>query len=90
MEKYKLKDSIVFRIEEDGALIYDHETGNMKPLNEMATAMCELLFMEGKSKEVVLHEIKQRWRVTDEALVRDDIDEFIGGMKKFHFIMPVD
>ena len=90
MMKYKLKPSVVYRKEDDGALIYDHESGNMKPLNETAAAMCEIMFMELKSKEDTLSAIKKVWRVTDEDLVRRDIDEFIEGMKKLSFIVPVD
>lgn len=88
MEKFKLKESVVYRKEEDGALIYDHESGNMKPLNGTAAAMCELLFMESRSKEEVITEIKNRWRVTDEDIVRKDIDDFISGMKHLQFIIP--
>jgi hypothetical protein len=88
MEKFKLKESVVYRKEEDGALIYDHESGNMKPLNGTAAAMCELLFMESRSKEEVLTEIKNRWRVTDEDIVRKDIEDFISGMKQLQFIIP--
>jgi hypothetical protein len=88
MDKYKLKESIVYRKEDDGALIYDHESGNMKPLNETAAAMCELLFIDLKSKEEALAEMKKLWRVTDEDLVRRDIDDFIAGMKKLNFITP--
>lgn len=90
MMKYKLKSSVVYRKEEDGALIYDHESGNMKPLNEIAAAMCELMFMEFKSKEDTLSVIKSKWRVSDDDLVRHDIDEFIAGMKKFGFIVPAE
>jgi hypothetical protein len=90
MEKYKLKDSIVYRKEEDGALIYDHESGAMRPLNETAADMCELLFMNLKSREETLAEMKKRWRVADEDLVRRDMDNFIQGMKKLGFIAPVE
>ena len=88
MEKLKLKEGVVFRKEEDGALVYDHETSMVKPFNDTAAAMCELLFIEFKSKEEVLEEIKKRWRVRDEALVRKDIDAFIVGMKKLNLLAP--
>ncbi len=90
MGKYKLKESIVYRKEDDGALIYDHDSGNMKPLNETAAAMCELMFVELESKEDTISAIKKLWRVTDEDLVKRDIDEFIEGMKRLGFIVPVD
>ncbi|MCF8079082.1 MAG: PqqD family protein [Desulfobacterales bacterium] len=90
MEKFQLKESVVYRREEDGALIYDHESGNIKPLNQTAAAMCELLFMDFRSKEDTLGEIKKRWRVSDEDLVRRDIDDFIAGMKKLDFIVSVE
>lgn len=90
MMKYKLKASVVYRKEDDGALIYDHESGNMKPLNETAAAMCELMFMDLKSKEETLSAIKKVWRVANDDLVRRDIDEFIEGMQKLGFIVPAD
>ena len=90
MEKFRLKESVVYRKEEDGALIYDHESGNIKPLNETAAAMCELLFMDFRSKEDTLAEIKKRWCVADEDLVRRDIDDFIAGMSKLGFIVSAE
>jgi hypothetical protein len=90
MGKYKLKESIVYREEDDGALIYDHESGNIKPLNGTAAAMCKLLFMDCKAKEDALAEIKKLWRVTDESLVKRDMDDFIEGMKRLNFIVPVE
>ncbi len=88
MEKFKLKEGVVFRKEEDGALLYDHETSMFKPFNATAAAMCEMLFIEFKSKDEVLEEIKKQWRVKDEAVVKKDIDGFIAGMKNLNLITP--
>ncbi len=90
MDKFRLKKSVVYRKEEDGALIYDNETGNMLPLNETAAAMCELLFVDFKSGEECVEEIGKRWRVKDEERVKRDMERFVVGMNKLKFVEPAD
>ncbi len=86
MSKHVLRDGVVYRKEADGALIYNHSTGDVTPLNAMAAYMCEALFMERQDRETVLAGIKERWNVRDEERVRSDIDKFITGMKQLELI----
>ncbi|MRR54153.1 MAG: PqqD family protein [Deltaproteobacteria bacterium] len=86
MKKYLLRDSVVYRAEADGALIYNHETGDVTPLNASAAFMCESLLINGDDTESVLAEIKKRWNVPDEDTVRSDIEKFIIGMKQLELI----
>jgi hypothetical protein len=86
MRKYVLRDCVVFRAEADGALIYNHETGDVTPLNATAAFMCESLLINGDATENVLAEIKKRWNVLDEDTVRADIERFIIGMKQLDLI----
>ena len=86
MKKYLLRDSVVYRVEADGALIYNHETGDVTPLNATAAFMCESLLINGDETESVLAEIKKRWNVPDEDTVRSDIEKFIIGMKQLELI----
>jgi len=86
MKKYVLRDSVVFRAEADGALIYNHETGDVTPLNATAAFICESLFIQGDDPERVVEEIKKRWNVMDEATVRSDIEKLLIGMKQLGLI----
>jgi hypothetical protein len=86
MIQYVLRNDVVFRKETDGALIYDHSTGRVIPLNATAAFMCESLLIERKSEEELLDLIKMRWRVSDEQLVRRDIEKFLTGMKNLNLI----
>jgi len=86
MIKHVLRSDVVFRKEADGAMIYDHSTGRIIPLNATAAFMCESLFIEHKNAEELLNGIKARWRVSDEELVRCDIENFITGMKNLNLI----
>ena len=89
MAHYRLRDGVVYRKEDDGALIYDHATGRVTPLNATAAMMCELLFFEQKGIEEVLDGIRTRWRVTDEEQVKSDTESFVIGMKKLNLIEEV-
>lgn len=86
MNKYVLRDGVVYRKEADGALIYNHSTGEVTPLNATAAYMCESLLMEHADREAVLAGIKERWNVRDEERVSSDIDRFITGMKQLELI----
>ncbi|TFG91682.1 MAG: PqqD family protein [Syntrophobacterales bacterium] len=86
MKKYVLRESVVFREEADGALIYNHETGDVTPLNATAAFICESLFINGIDTESVLAEIKKRWNVLDEDTVRSDIEKLIIGMQQLDLI----
>jgi hypothetical protein len=86
MKKFVLRESVVFRAEADGALIYNHETGDVTPLNATAAFICESLFINGIDAESVLAEIKKRWNVVDEDTVRSDIEKLIIGMKQLDLI----
>jgi hypothetical protein len=86
MTKYLLRDCVVYRAEADGALIYNHETGDVTPLNATAAFMCERLLINQDDTESVLAEIKKRWNVPDEDTVRADIEKFIIGMKQLDLI----
>lgn len=86
MKKYVLRESVVFRAEADGALIYNHETGDVTPLNATAAYICESLFINGIDAEGVLAGIKQRWNVLDEDAVRSDIEKLVIGMKQLELI----
>ncbi|MHC1696894.1 MAG: PqqD family protein [Geobacteraceae bacterium] len=86
MIKYLLRDCVVYRVEADGALIYNHETGDVTPLNATAAYMCEALFINGNDTESVLAEIQKRWNVLDEDTVRSDIEKFIIGMQQLGLI----
>jgi len=86
MSNFVLREGVVYRKEADGALIYNHATGNVTPLNATAAYLCESLFIERQDRETVLAGIKEQWNVQDEDRVRSDIDRFITGMKRLGLI----
>lgn len=86
MTNFVLGDSVVYRKEADGALIYNHATGIVTPLNATAAYLCESLFINREDPEKALAGIKVHWRVTDEEAVKSDIARFIIGMKQLGLI----
>lgn len=86
MGRYVLREGVVYRKESDGALIYNHATGIVTPLNATAAFMCESLCIEQQDHETMLAGIKERWNVQDEDRVRSDIDRFITGMIQLELI----
>ncbi len=89
MIRYALRKDVVFRKEADGALLYDHATGRVIPLNGTAAFMCESLFVEGKEQDEVLTGIKTRWKVADEKRVKSDLEKLVAGMKMRDLIEEV-
>jgi len=90
MSRYALRKDLVYRKEADGALIYDHSTGRVIPLNGTAAFMCDSLLVEHNAVEEVLEGIKKRWRVSDEELVKSDIEKFLIGMKNLNLVEEVE
>lgn len=90
MSRYALRKDLVYRKEADGALIYDHSTGRVIPLNGTAAFMCDSLLIEHNGVEEVLEGIKKKWRVSDEELVKSDIEKFLTGMKNLNLVEEVE
>ena len=90
MKRYALRKDVVYRRESDGALIYNHATGRVTPLNAIAAFMCESLFIDALEPEEILNGIKARWNVADEDRVRTDLEKFIIGMEKLELIQEME
>ncbi|MEO0284861.1 MAG: PqqD family protein [candidate division WOR-3 bacterium] len=84
-EKYITNSKIVFRKEEDGALLYNLETGEIKILNEVGAFIFELC--DGKhDKEEIINEIIKNFEI-DKNTAEKDFDIFIKEMEKENLIL---
>ncbi|MFZ4856795.1 MAG: PqqD family peptide modification chaperone [Desulfuromonadaceae bacterium] len=77
MQLLTFKKNVVFRKEDEGALLYNHGTGEILPLNESAADWCELLFensFDMKSAEI---EMRMRYDVEQNEDISNDMNEII-------------
>lgn len=89
MVRYALRKDVVFRKETDGALVYDHATGRVTPLNGTAAFMCEAIFIRQESLDEVLAGIRARWKVSDAERVKSDVEKFVAGMKMRNLVEEI-
>ncbi|MCJ7484063.1 MAG: PqqD family protein [Thermodesulfovibrionales bacterium] len=87
MERFIFKKNVVFRKEDDGALLYDHDTGEILPLNESAADWCELLFANSFDMKAAEFEMRSRYEVDKGEDISGDMDEIIAVLKEKGYIV---
>ncbi len=84
------KENIIFRREEDDALLFNPETGQIKLLNYTSIAIWEIC--DGKhSLDDIIVILKKEFQDTDEEVdFRQDVEEFLNQADKLGFIVSLD
>jgi hypothetical protein len=84
-DKPKANLKIVFREESEGALLFDPDTGMVKVLNDTGKLIWANL--DGKtSQDSLVEKIKKTFDISDEKKIREDLDKFLGDLKKMKFV----
>ena len=81
MELYAFKKNVVFRKEDEGALLYNHDTGEILPLNESAADWCELLLENSFDIKSAEQEMRTRYDVEKDDDISGDMNEIIDILK---------
>ena len=81
--------NVVFAHEEDGALLYHPETGEVKILNETGAFIYQLL--DGThTEEDIVDELMKTFDQANQASVHADVREFIEELRKANYLGRLD
>ncbi len=74
--RFKRNDSITYREEEDGAFLFDPETGNLKYMNRSAKEI--FLILNGqKNVSQVIDQLLIQYNDADAQQIKQDVESFL-------------
>jgi len=87
-QRFAINDAIVYREEDDGAFLFDPDSGNLKYMNPTGRE----IFLMLKEKEVaqVIAHIKGEYPDVDPEQVQEDVKTFLDELKENGFVSPRD
>jgi hypothetical protein len=87
--RYDRNRDIVFREEDDGAFLFNPDSGNLKYLN--LTGKETYAMLDGK-KDIgqLTTELQEQYPDVESQQIRKDLEEFLEALKMNNFIQPVD
>lgn len=86
---YKINKEIVYREEDDGAFLFDPDSGNLKYMNPTGKETFLILKEKGDVGQVIGH-IHGEYPDVDQEQVRKDVEIFLEQLKENEFISPQD
>ena len=87
--RFKKNDSITYREEDDGAFLFDPETGNLKYMNRSAKEI--FLILNGQSNVgQVIDKTLVQYTNTDAQQIKQDVESFLQDLLTNRFVSLVD
>jgi hypothetical protein len=86
-QRYKKNNNIVFREEDDGAFLFDPDTGNLKYLNKSAKET--FLMIDGQNDlNQVANRLSELYPDTDAKQIINDLESFLKELIENSFAFP--
>ena len=83
--RFRPNDHIVYREEEDGAFLFDPETGNLKYMNRSAKNI--YLMLNGQNDtDRVIHNLRELYPDAGAKQIREDVEIFMQQLEENGFI----
>jgi hypothetical protein len=88
-KRFRQNQEMVFREEDDGAFLFDPDTGDLRYLNQSGK---ETFLMLGEDHDVnkVIHGMTELYPDVEAARIEADVKDFVKDLEENHFIPPVD
>ena len=84
-DRYRKRESIVYREEEDGAFLFDPDTGNLKFMNR--TGRETFLMLDGRSSvDHLLQRLRETYPDAEPLKIRQDVESFLIELVENDFI----
>jgi hypothetical protein len=87
-QSYKINKEIVYREEDDGAFLFDPDSGNLKYMNLTGREIFLMLKEKGDLSEAIAH-IHGQYPDMDHKQIQTDVEAFLGQLEKNTFISAV-
>ena len=87
--RFRKNDSITYREEEDGAFLFDPETGNLKYMNRSAKDI--FLILNGQNNVgQVIDQVLVQYNNADAQQIKQDVESFLQDLLTNRFVSLVD
>jgi len=86
-QRYIKNNNIVFREEDDGAFLFDPDTGNLKYLNNSAKETFLMIDGQNDLSRITNHLLKL-YPDEDSEQVRNDVESFLKELLSNSFVFP--
>ena len=87
-KRYSQNKEIVYREEDDGAFLFDPETGNLRYMNRSGRETFLMLKGDKDIKQVV-DNMLDLYPEVEPAQMRIDVEDFLKDLEENHFILPL-
>ena len=84
---FKQNNQMVYREEEDGAFLFNPETGDLRYMNRSGREAYSMLNGE-KDFNRVVQNMMDLYPDADPSQLQNDVETFFGDLEKNHFILP--
>jgi hypothetical protein len=86
--RFRQNEGIVFREEDDGAFLFDPDTGDLRYLNQSGK---ETFLMLGEDHDVnkVIHGMIELYPNAEPARIEADVKDFVKDLEENRFILPL-
>ena len=85
-KRYRRNEEIVFREEDDGAFLFDPDSGDLRYLNQSGKETF-LLFDENQDLNGVIHRMIALYPDVDPQKIASDVKEFVKDLEENRFIL---
>jgi len=82
-------NKIVYREEDDGAFLFDPDTGDLRYMNRSGRETFSVLKGDKDIKQVV-HYMLELYPEVEPTQMQSDVEDFLKGLEEIHFILPLD
>jgi len=87
-KKYMKNKDIVYREEDDGAFLFNPDTGNLRYMNRSGRET--YLMLEGdKDIRQVVDNMLDLYPEIEPIQMRNDVEDFLKSLEENHFILPL-
>ena len=87
-DRYEISSSAIYRDEDDGAFLFDPESGNLKYLNLSAKELFLMIDQNNDITQLIQH-LQDIYPDADKDQIQKDVEEFIQQLEENGFITAV-
>lgn len=87
-QKFQINKNIVYREEDDGAFLFNPDTGNLKYMNQTGKE-AYLLLSEQKDVKQVINEMLGHFADAERPQIENDLETFLKELQENEFLFPM-
>ena len=87
-KRYKQNKEIVYREEDEGAFLFDPDTGDLRYMNQSGRETFLMLKGDKDTKQVI-DSLLDLYPEVEPAQMQSDVEDFLKDLEENHFILPL-